>query len=174
MVFSTQLPFGKLTEPGPGMFPFSLSLLLLISGILIFIHGKGKVNPDPALKRGALGSPQIFGIHPCDKSHTFKKVRDKSWGFLRGGVKAAMGGGGLKNQLVTPLQIVGLTLIFSILLEKLGYLVTTLAYLFILFIWICRYKFWIAAGLAIVLGMGSWYFFAKLLVIRLPAGILNL
>jgi len=101
-------------------------------------------------------------------------VRDKSWGFLRGGVKAAMGGGGLKNQLVTPLQIVGLTLIFSILLEKLGYLVTTLAYLFILFIWICRYKFWIAAGLAIVLGMGSWYFFVKLLVIRLPAGILNL
>jgi putative tricarboxylic transport membrane protein len=130
-VFSIQLPFGKLTEPGPGMFPLSLSLLLLLSGILIFIHGKGKV-------------------------------------------KAVTGGGRWMNQLVTPVQIVGLTIIFSILLEKIGYLVTTPVYLFILFVWVCRYKFWIAAGLAIVLGMGSWYFFVKLLVIRLPAGILSL
>ena len=85
-----------------------------------------------------------------------------------------MGGGGLMNQLVIPLQIVGLTLVFSIFLEKLGYLVTTPVYLFILFVWVCRYKFWLAGGLAIALGMGSWYFFVKVLIIRLPAGILNL
>jgi energy-coupling factor transport system ATP-binding protein len=34
------------------------------------------VNPDPALKHGALGFPRIYSIHP----------RDKSRGFLRGGV----------------------------------------------------------------------------------------
>lgn len=129
LIFSIQLPFGRLTEPGPGVFPFGLSILLLGSGIFILIHKNGK---------------------------------------------ASMNWSSSIRQLVTPLQIVGLTLVFSVFLERLGYLITTMAYLFILFIWICRYKFWIAAGLAIVLGMGSWYFFVKLLAIRLPAGILNL
>jgi len=32
-----------------------------------------EVNPDPALKCGALGSPQNYSVHPRDKSHTFKK-----------------------------------------------------------------------------------------------------
>jgi hypothetical protein len=35
-----------------------------------------EVNPDPASKHGTLGFPQIYSIHP----------RDKSRGFLRGGV----------------------------------------------------------------------------------------
>jgi len=51
-----------------------------------FIKGKDiegeevTVNPDPALKRGTLGFPRIYSIHP----------RDKSLGFLRGGVKVAI------------------------------------------------------------------------------------
>jgi putative tricarboxylic transport membrane protein len=41
LIFSVQLPFGRLNNPGPAMFPFGLSILLLISGILWFIRGKG-------------------------------------------------------------------------------------------------------------------------------------
>lgn len=41
-----KLPFGKLSEPGPALFPLSLSILLSIMGILIFISGKGKTKID--------------------------------------------------------------------------------------------------------------------------------
>ncbi len=39
-IFSVQLPLGKLNEPGPGVLPLSLSILLCFSGILWLILGK--------------------------------------------------------------------------------------------------------------------------------------
>ena len=33
LVFSTGLPFGRWNEPGPGVFPLALSILLCISGL---------------------------------------------------------------------------------------------------------------------------------------------
>ena len=46
LVFShaVKLPLGKLAEPGPALFPLSLSILLSIMGILIFVSGKGKTK----------------------------------------------------------------------------------------------------------------------------------
>ena len=41
-----KLPLGKLAEPGPALFPLSLSILLSIMGILIFVSGKGKTKMD--------------------------------------------------------------------------------------------------------------------------------
>lgn len=43
---SIKLPIGKLAEPGPALFPLSLSILLSIMGILIFVSGKGKTKID--------------------------------------------------------------------------------------------------------------------------------
>ena len=40
-IFSIQLPLGKMNEPGPGILPLSLSILLCISGTLWLIYGKG-------------------------------------------------------------------------------------------------------------------------------------
>jgi putative tricarboxylic transport membrane protein len=41
-IFSTQLPMGKWNEPGAGVFPITLSILLVISGIAWFIQAKSK------------------------------------------------------------------------------------------------------------------------------------
>jgi putative tricarboxylic transport membrane protein len=46
LVYSVHLPMGKWNEPGPAVFPVSLSILLLISGILWFIYGKGKEEKE--------------------------------------------------------------------------------------------------------------------------------
>jgi putative tricarboxylic transport membrane protein len=42
IVFSLQLPLGHLREPGPGMLPLCLSILLFLSGVLGFINGRRK------------------------------------------------------------------------------------------------------------------------------------
>ncbi|MDA8125238.1 MAG: tripartite tricarboxylate transporter TctB family protein [Deltaproteobacteria bacterium] len=41
LIFSTQIPMGRWAEPGPGIFPLALSVLLCLSGILGWI-GAGK------------------------------------------------------------------------------------------------------------------------------------
>jgi putative tricarboxylic transport membrane protein len=47
LIFSLQLPMGKWREPGPGVFPLGLSILLSLSGILWFICGKGRRQGKP-------------------------------------------------------------------------------------------------------------------------------
>lgn len=131
LIFSIQLPLGKWIEPGPGMFPLGLSILLCLSGVLWFIYGKRK------------GEERI------------------DWGRL-------------VRKLVTPLKIVGLTAVFILTLDRLGYLVTASLYMFFLLLCISRYKFMITVGLAIALGVGSWFFFEKLLAVQLPKGLLPL
>jgi putative tricarboxylic transport membrane protein len=39
LIFSLGLPLGRWNEPGPGVFPLAISILLCISGILWFIRG---------------------------------------------------------------------------------------------------------------------------------------
>ncbi len=82
--------------------------------------------------------------------------------------------GRLVRKLVTPLKIVGLTAVFILTLDRLGYLVTASLYMFFLFLCVSRYKFMITVGLAIALGVGSWFFFEKLLAVQLPKGLLPL
>ncbi len=74
---------------------------------------------------------------------------------------------------LTPLKILGTTLIFILVLERLGYLVATLLFLFVLFLWVGRYRVWIAMGLSVVIGAGSWYFFEMILKVQLPEGLLR-
>jgi putative tricarboxylic transport membrane protein len=72
----------------------------------------------------------------------------------------------------TPFQIVVLTAGFILGLDRLGYLLASTLYMFALLFWVSRYRLWIAMALAIVLGAGSWYVFAKLFETPLPQGIL--
>ena len=132
--YSVQLPMGRWNEPGPGVFPFAISLLLLISGAVWFIRGKrGKAE---------------------------KREGEKAGGFAF-----------LRN-LATPLKIVGLTALFILVFTRVGYLITSSLYLFILLLWVSRYKVIVSAALAVGIGVGSWYFFAKILAVQLPQGIL--
>ena len=81
--------------------------------------------------------------------------------------KEGKGRESLRN-LITPLSIVLLTLGFILTLERVGYVSSVWVYLFILFFGICRYKVPVAAGMAAVFGLGSWYLFVKILGVQLP------
>ena len=78
---------------------------------------------------------------------------------------------GIARKLVTPLKIIGVTASFILTLDGLGYLVASSLYLFVLFLWVSRYRIWVTMGLAIILGAGSWYLFEKILAVQLPKGL---
>jgi len=88
------------------------------------------------------------------KSKKEEKQKGKGWDFLR--------------NLLTPFSIVLLTLGFILALEWAGYVTSVAVYLFILFFGICRYKLPLAAGMAVIFGLGSWYLFVKVLGVQLP------
>jgi putative tricarboxylic transport membrane protein len=54
---SIELPIGKFTQPGPGIFPLILSLLLSIMGLLIFFSSKGKAKIEWAKDLENLAKP---------------------------------------------------------------------------------------------------------------------
>ena len=73
-----------------------------------------------------------------------------------------------------PFQIVLFTAGFIVALEKLGYLATASLYAFALLFWVSRYRLWVAFGLAVLIGVGSWLVFGKLFATPLPQGVLSL
>jgi putative tricarboxylic transport membrane protein len=132
--FSVQLPMGRWNEPGPGVFPITLSLLLLIFGAAWFIRGKRRVGEkDEEEKPGAYA---------------------------------------VIKKLATLLKIVGVTALFILAFNWVGYLAASSLYLFILLLWVSRYRVIVSASLAVAIGVGSWFFFAKILVVPLPQGFL--
>jgi putative tricarboxylic transport membrane protein len=142
------------------------SLIFLAAGIygLVFSVGLpfGRWNePGPAV------FPVVLSILLC--------ISGIVW-FIRGKAKAeTRKSAGVKEFLhkyFTAVQIVGLTGVFILLLGPLGYLLTSILYLFVLFLWVSRYKLWVAAVFAITFGAGSWVFFEKLLTTPLPKGFL--
>jgi putative tricarboxylic transport membrane protein len=133
--YSVQLPMGRWNEPGPGVFPVTLSALLLLSAVAWFIHGK--------------------------RDKTEKREGEKAGGYA------------FITNLTTPLKIVGLTALFVMAFDRAGYLVTSTLYLFLLLLWVSRYRVVVSAALAIAIGVGSWYFFAKILAVQLPQGFLS-
>jgi hypothetical protein len=134
--FSVQLPMGRWNEPGPGVFPFTLSLLLLASGVAWFIRGKRATKEEGGGKRG--------DRYPV-----------------------------IKN-LATPVKIVGLTALLILAFNRVGYLVAASLYLFVLFFWVSRYRVIVSILLALSIGVGSWFFFQKVLAVQLPKGTLFL
>jgi hypothetical protein len=121
---------GSLREPGPGILPLVLSILLLGSGILWLIFGRATAE----------------GRNKIDWHDMGRKA-------------------------ITPIKILSVTIGFAVLLEQLGFLLTSFLYLFFLFFWISGFRIWRAAGIALLIGAGSWYFFSKFLAVQLPKGI---
>jgi putative tricarboxylic transport membrane protein len=74
---------------------------------------------------------------------------------------------------VTPLKITILTVGFILTLEKIGYLLASCLYIFLLLLWVSRYRLWVASSLAIGIGLASWYLFVKVLTVQLPQGFLS-
>jgi putative tricarboxylic transport membrane protein len=134
LYFSIQLPMGRWNEPGPGVFPIALSILLLISGVSWFIVGK----------RGAEEKSQAE--------------------------KAGMSD--IIKALSTPLKIVVITALLILVFNRVGYLVASSLYIFILLFWVSRYRVIASFLLALSIGIGSWYFFEKVLAVQLPKGLL--
>ena len=95
-------------------------------------------------------------------------------GKKKGGKKELLSLGRFARQFITPLQIVGLTGAFILILEPLGFIVASTLYMFILFFWVSRYRLWVAVVLAVAFGPGSWLFFEKMLATSLPKGLLPL
>jgi putative tricarboxylic transport membrane protein len=131
LIFSSPLPLGRWNEPGPGVFPLVLSVLLCLSGMAWFIQGREKGKGREAVR----------------------------WGEVL-------------RKFTTPLKIVGLTAAFILTLEQIGYLLTSTLYLLVLFLWVSRYRVGPALFLAAAFGVGSWFFFGRLLATPLPAGLL--
>jgi putative tricarboxylic transport membrane protein len=127
LILTLQLPMGKWNEPGAGAFPLIVSVLLCISGIGMFVSGKGKVETD------------------------WRVTVKEQW---------------------TPFQIIALTGIFILVLERLGYVLSSSLYVFALLFWVSRYRIWKAVALAAGIGFGSWYLFGILLETPLPKGFL--
>jgi putative tricarboxylic transport membrane protein len=96
--------------------------------------------------------------------------------FIRGkGEKAEpVGLGDFLRKFMTPLEITGITAVFILFLQPLGYLLASTLYLLVLFLWVSRYGFWVAIVLSLAFGTGSWLFFTKLLSTPLPGGFLRL
>jgi len=142
------------------------SLIFLAVGIygLIFSVGLplGRWNePGPAV------FPLALSILLCASGiYWFLQGKEK------GEKKESGGRVGFVQKYKTPLQIIGLTGAFIIVLEPLGYVLASTLYIFVLFFWVSRYKLWIAVILALAFGAGSWLFFEKLLATPLPQGIL--
>lgn len=141
-------------------------LIFLAAGIygLVFSIGLpfGRWNePGPAV------FPVILSVLLC--------ISGAVW-FVRGKARGAAEKPASLNEALrryaTAAQIVGLTAVFIFVLEPLGYLLTSILYLFCLFLWVCRYKLWLAAVFALAFGAGSWFFFEKLLTTPLPKGVL--
>ena len=136
-------------------------LIFLLTGIygLIFSHGlpMGRWNePGPGAFPFGLAVLLAFsGIMIIARAKSRKEEEEgRARQFLR--------------NLITPLLIVLLTLGFILTLERVGYVSSVLVYLFVLFFGICRYKLPLAAGMAVVFGLGSWYLFVKILGVQLP------
>ena len=72
----------------------------------------------------------------------------------------------------TPFQIVVLTAGFILALDRLGYLLSSTAYMFALLFWVSRYRLRVSIALAVALGVGSWYVFGMVFETPLPVGIL--
>ena len=147
------------------------SLIFFCLGAYGFVFGLGLPvgslrEPGPGMLPLSLSALLcISGIlRFAHTSHQGKEMQDRERRGRQDGVK----------KLSTPLKIIGVTITHVVVLKEIGYLLGSLFYLFVLFFWVSRYKVWVAAGLAVLIGAGSWFFFGKILAIQLPKGCLPL
>jgi putative tricarboxylic transport membrane protein len=129
LIHSLRLPLGNWNQPGPGVFPLILSLLLSAIGVALLVSSKGgnTFNWKDSLSR-----------------------QKSTW------------------------AIMGLTAGFILGFGRLGFVLTSGLYLFLLFYWICRFRLRIAAPLAAGITAAGWYLFVKILNLQFPPALWRL
>jgi hypothetical protein len=70
--------------------------------------------------------------------------------------------------------IIGLTAGYILAFTRLGFVLTSALYLFVLFYWICQFRPPMAAGLAGGITGAGWYLFVQILKLQLPPGLWRL
>jgi len=126
---SIQIRIGTLNEPGAGLYPLILSILLSLTSAAVFVFESQRQRID--------------------------------W----------------LSSVMEPTKVYKIILLsagFALLMQTLGYLFTTTFYMFALFVWVSRLRLRTAIMFTVALVLGSWLFFAKLLRLHLPPGILGL
>lgn len=124
-----KMPFGTLASPGPGMFPFGLTVLLGLVGIGLLLRAV-RLPSAPAAERIVIGHQQIW---------------------------------------ITLLALTGMGLVF----EPLGYLLSTGLFMLVLLRSYSTLRWPAIGATAIAVAVISWFFFARLLGVNLPLGLLN-
>jgi putative tricarboxylic transport membrane protein len=129
LIYSVRLPLGNWNQPGPGVFPLILSLLLSAIGVALLVSSREgkKFNWKDSLAR-----------------------QKNTWAIL------------------------GLTVGFILGFDRLGFVLTSGLYLFLLFFWICRFRPGMAVGLAAGITAAGWYLFVRILNLQFPPGLWRL
>ncbi len=125
LVLSIRLPMGSWTQPGPGVFPFILSLLLSLIGIALLLSSR----PGAGLNWREVSSGQL-----------------------------------------TPWAIIGLTALFILAFDRLGFVSASGLYLFVLLFLVSRFSAARSAALAVGITAAGWFLFVKILALQLPTG----
>jgi putative tricarboxylic transport membrane protein len=128
VTFSNSLSMGRWDEPGPGVFPLAVSILLCVSGIAWLIVGKPKVG----------------------------EAAEIDWPRLT-------------KLLKVPALTVVLTAAFVMSMTRIGYLAGSTLFLVLALFLVSQYRLRTAIALGVIIGIGNWLFFVKLLAIPLPA-----
>jgi hypothetical protein len=77
------------------------------------------------------------------------------------------------GDLGAPGKIVLATGVAVLAFEPAGFLVTSVGFLALLFLWVSRYPWWKAVALAAMTGVGGWLLFVRLLGVALPQGLVG-
>jgi putative tricarboxylic transport membrane protein len=83
LIFSRDIPMGEWNNPGPGMFPFGLSVLLVISGVLWFIRGKRTAEEQEKIGWRGIAKTQVTPFKIVVLTAAFILVLDQL-GYLLG------------------------------------------------------------------------------------------
>ena len=72
-----------------------------------------------------------------------------------------------------PILLIASLFAYILLLEPLGFLLITFAYLTLSFLWLGERRWYRAVGLGVALTIALWFLFDRTLGLRLPAGLLG-
>ena len=141
------------------------------AGLIFFLTGAYGFILSIQLPRGTWAEPGP-AIFPLGISTLLILAGVLTFIFGKPNEKEGIDWSGMVRQLLTPGKIVGLTAAFILVLDRLGYLLASSLFIFLLTFLVSHYRVWVAMGLAITIGVGSWYFFGRILAVQLPGGLL--
>ncbi|MCL5024046.1 MAG: tripartite tricarboxylate transporter TctB family protein [Nitrospirae bacterium] len=150
---SKGLGMGTLSEPGPGFYPFGISVLLLVFSLLLIIQSLIKLflKNDQEQEEQKEGEKIVFS----------EGLQDAGFGFEKDKIKR-VGGAAL------------LLLVGSLLLDTLGFVLCMFLVVFVLVKIIERESLRFSTIIALCASVLPYVIFDKLVGMQLPQGILTI